>query len=524
MTTKSPAEIDPLLARRLAAGVGPAMHAYRSGDHQSTDARALAVPEVVQALMPAKGVLFITDLPTPGQVDDHLALLGEVLCRTRNRFTAALHHPLGAVAPVAARLGGPASVRLQWVLWCWITEATWQALHPAGTGARAPLTDTEADLLRPVAARQRFLALAEAFRGDRPTDQRGPHDAADRVFGAQSTHLFLARAAQARWEWTGILHRHQSHPLLAAATSSQLEAELDLLLSDHPGSGLPLSVSSKRLRQRQHGHAPKGYSTDDDQTVTVLVEHHLLPRYRWAATLRLSWALTRHPRSAKITTTIIFILCAGVLGLIGASAVWPTLFGHSTLGIAAALVCVTYLTGAVGVAVYGRSWAWPWLLRVPAAGAIGLFMVTTMHPSWWHAAFRRAGMGPPALADAPPPPVQPQWVALGFTVAALAYLVVNARNTGLSGPVALGRAVGVWALAAVHALFVALCGIAWAVPVFSEDGAVFRQAWTDYPQAALVCLAQAGSWCLAAGVFSQMLWDDRPLTAPLTHTHWRDER
>ncbi|MFE1099345.1 hypothetical protein ACFW4K_02425 [Nocardiopsis alba] len=522
MTTEQPLEIDLLLAQRLAAGVDPIVHAYRSGDHQDTDAKALAAPEVLQALMPARDVQSITDLPTPEQVDGHLAALSEVLCRTRARFTAALHHPLYIVPPMAERLGSSVSVRLQWLLLCWISEATWQALHSTDVGMQVPLTDTEADLLRPLAARQRFLVLAEAFRGDRPTGQRGPQDDADRVFGAQSTHLFLARAAQARWEWTGILHRHQSHPLLAAATSSQLEAELDQLLFDHPGSGPPLSVSSNRLRQRQRGNDPVGYSADDDQTITALVEHHLLPRYRWGAARRSSWALTRYPRWAKTITTIIFVLCAVVVGLIGASALWPTLFGHSTLGTAAALVCLTYLAGAVGVAVHGRSWAWPWLLRVPAAAAIGLFMVTTMHPSWWHAAFRQAGMSLPP--DTPPPPVQPQWVALGFAVAALAYLIVNARNTGLSTSAALGRAIGVWALAALHALFVALCGIAWAVPVFSEDGTVFRAAWTDYPQAALVCLAQAGSWCLAAGVFSQMLWDGRPLTAPLTHTHWRDER
>lgn len=527
MSTQPPPGVDSLLAQRLDAGVGCAMHAYRSGGHQSTDAQALAAPEVVQALVPARAVLF-TGLTSQDRVNDHLRLLGEVLCRTRNRFTTALHHPLHAVAPLAKHLGAPASVRLQWVLWCWITEAIWQALHPAGTGARAPLTDTEAELLRPVAARQRFLALAEAFRSDRPTEQRGPHDAADRVFGARSTHLFLARAAQARWEWTALLHHHQSHPLLAAAAPSQIEEELDLLLFDHLGSGLPLSVSSNRLLQRQHGGVPLGHSADDDQTITALVEHHLLPRYRWVATLRLSWALSRHRCLMKHITPVVFVLCTGVMGLIGASAFWPTLFGYSTLGAAAALVCATYLVGAVGVAVHGRAWAWPWLLRVPAAAAIGLFMVTTMHPSWWHAAFLRAGMEEPILAPdaAPPPspPVQPQWVAFGLALAALAYLIVNARNTGLSGRAALGRAAGVWSLAALHALFVALCGTAWAVPVFSEDGAVFRQAWSDYPQAALVCLAQAGSWCLAAGVFSQMLWDDRPLTAPLTHTHWRNER
>jgi hypothetical protein len=31
----------------------------------------------------------------------------------------------------------------------------------------------------------------------------------------------------------------------------------------------------------------------------------------------------------------------------------------------------------------------------------------------------------------------------------------------------------------------------------------------------------ATAWCLAVGVFSQILWDDRPITAPLAHLSWR---
>ncbi|OLT29300.1 hypothetical protein BJF83_11965 [Nocardiopsis sp. CNR-923] len=79
----------------------------------------------------------------------------------------------------------------------------------------------------------------------------------------------------------------------------------------------------------------------------------------------------------------------------------------------------------------------------------------------------------------------------------------------------------VWCAASAHALLIALLGLAWIVPVFSENGHLFRGAWTLYPDAALAALLQAGAWCLVAGVFSQILWDDRPLTAPLTHAHWR---
>jgi hypothetical protein len=35
-------------------------------------------------------------------------------------------------------------------------------------------------------------------------------------------------------------------------------------------------------------------------------------------------------------------------------------------------------------------------------------------------------------------------------------------------------------------------------------------------------LVLAAAWCLAVGVFSQILWDDRPITAPLAHLSWRN--
>ena len=39
---------------------------------------------------------------------------------------------------------------------------------------------------------------------------------------------------------------------------------------------------------------------------------------------------------------------------------------------------------------------------------------------------------------------------------------------------------------------------------------------------ALTVLALAAALCMAVGVFSQILWDDRPITAPLAHLSWRN--
>ncbi|MGV2386263.1 MAG UNVERIFIED_CONTAM: hypothetical protein LOD86_13500, partial [Thermobifida fusca] len=61
------------------------------------------------------------------------------------------------------------------------------------------------------------------------------------------------------------------------------------------------------------------------------------------------------------------------------------------------------------------------------------------------------------------------------------------------------------------------------VPVVSENGAELAQGWAAHSRAGVITLVQATAWCLAAGVFSQILWDDRPITAPLTHTRWRKD-
>jgi hypothetical protein len=37
-------------------------------------------------------------------------------------------------------------------------------------------------------------------------------------------------------------------------------------------------------------------------------------------------------------------------------------------------------------------------------------------------------------------------------------------------------------------------------------------------------LTVATTWSFAAGVVTQILWDDQPLTAPLAHLTWRTGR
>jgi hypothetical protein len=74
----------------------------------------------------------------------------------------------------------------------------------------------------------------------------------------------------------------------------------------------------------------------------------------------------------------------------------------------------------------------------------------------------------------------------------------------------------------MYSLIVALIGLVWVAPAFIQNARVITALWhhPNYGHAGLA-LCLAASWCLAVGVFSQILWDDRPITAPLAHLSWR---
>ena len=63
-------------------------------------------------------------------------------------------------------------------------------------------------------------------------------------------------------------------------------------------------------------------------------------------------------------------------------------------------------------------------------------------------------------------------------------------------------------------------------PSFVNDHKSLRDLFSDHHQVAhaRTVVALAAGWCLTIGVFSQILWDDRPITAALAHLQWRRER
>jgi hypothetical protein len=112
------------------------------------------------------------------------------------------------------------------------------------------------------------------------------------------------------------------------------------------------------------------------------------------------------------------------------------------------------------------------------------------------------------------------------------YLVIEVRNHGVAAGRALARALAISLVGAVHALLVCLAGLALIAPAYVDVTTAghrpivrisSRFAGTDVA-GSWHLLSVATAFCLAVGVFSQILWEDRPITAPLAHSTWRSGR
>ena len=129
----------------------------------------------------------------------------------------------------------------------------------------------------------------------------------------------------------------------------------------------------------------------------------------------------------------------------------------AAVGLAAGLLlyqatiaaAVFYLLVYVGVMAFGSDWAAVWLLRMPAASAVGVIALVSILPGDW---LRR-------LADG--------WLATFALVAvSFGYLAIEVRNHGVAAWASVRRALSVVAVGAAHALMVSLIGLVVVAPAF----------------------------------------------------------
>ncbi|WP_152522982.1 hypothetical protein [Nocardiopsis potens] len=315
--------------------------------------------------------------------------------------------------------------------------------------------------------------------------------------------------------------------------------------SERPGSGRP---SKGRPSSVAIPPAPA-----DRAVLEEVVEQYLLPRFA----IGRAWAAVLGPRRSgeekrawfRRPPNLLFFAVGGVALLALAATVAALAAEWMPYWPALVLAGSVYVLIGAGALLCGRLWAMPLMLRLPAAAALGLIVLVALHPDWWTAITPGWGL---------------IWVVVLLVGASCGYLLIEARNHNPGqlpdegGPRSkaagriLGRALVVALTGAAHAFLIALLGMAVIAPAFSEDGDRLRIAWTTGEEAASApgqetapsenpsggqngepprtpgepwaILAAATAWCLAAGVFSQILWDDQPITAPLAHRRWRSER
>ncbi|MGW0084532.1 hypothetical protein [Streptomyces sp. NPDC003393] len=491
-TVRLPTGLQPF-RERLTAGVLPTARATRPANWAERDTEAITADAVLSLLAPMLGPPRSLECRVNADPATVEAALHGIRLR-RNQLLTLLFSPDHVLETLTAAMvgeGDPARPARLWSWMCWFTEV---AHHQVGRDSGG-----EAYLLRPLVDRLRFLVMSEPLRHRLdPTWTPAPNaeapDYCGNALGQQSWPLLVRQAEEARRDWLARLNAYQSSPLLAGVTTEELDAELLLILGD---TGTTRDRFSSTHRTLDEAASP---TVRDDAVLAAVLRTHFLPRFRLLYVARLASPAGHDCWRTAILTIVAASVAAAVTGGFTAGR-----WFHAS----AMLATVAYAMLIAGVVKNGPVWATQWLLRFPAAAAFGLFGLLTLPMNWWSDPHPKWAVAPAALV-----------------LAAASYLVIEVRNHGVRGLQALKRAGGVLAVGAVHAFLLSLIVLVAVAATYTEsvpgDGrSPFTELWNT-TGLAWQTLTLATAWALAIGVFSQILWDDRPITAPLAHLTWHD--
>jgi len=320
-----------------------------------------------------------------------------------------------------------------------------------------------------------------------------------------SRELVLAEARAARDDWLAHLNGWEDDPWLAARHQRDpggLESDLRWLTTTWP----------RRPRGEPAWPGDPGYLDLEPEGVqdrnayrrvaTDVAELHWLPR----GSLRSATAtLLPDHRVARLLPWLCPLIALIVVGLFVA-----------TPGRAAALVALGLLVAGIGVAgaVPSRLTGLG-LLRIPAAAAVGQVVLLSLTPRWW--------LAPRGWT-----------VGAGLLVIAALYLVLESRLHGAQRWWAYPRGLVIAGIGAGYAFALSLVVFTFVAPWVAERGECLGGWWSasrwsaralthscsqqlnvgEAAAPAGVLLLMTG-WSLAVGLAAQILWDDRPVTAPL---------
>lgn len=327
-----------------------------------------------------------------------------------------------------------------------------------------------AAIARPLIHRARFHLLTA------PAVHPGVGWPREQVFG--STRNLDTRAEQARLDWALHLVNHEEHAALRGFPAAVIDTELRAL--SRP-TRPPTSADS----------AP---SEEEGRFRVWLAQEAYLPRFMLDA----AWAAVRPP-------VLVWPILA-LLALVGFSPLvtlaWPGIQTDTALTAAAAAAGLTYL--AVGLLIIHRpETAALWCLRLPAGAAIGIVALISVDNDW----ATTTGL---------------TWLSASLVLLAvtIGYLITEAVGHGVPrGRTLFSRVLTISVLGYAHATAVAVITLVVVVPAVKPT--LHNTLSTPNALAIGPATVLASSVGLAAGVLLQVLWDDRPVTYPLSHLPWR---
>ncbi|MCR6488389.1 hypothetical protein M8542_36720 [Amycolatopsis sp. OK19-0408] len=372
--------------------------------------------------------------------------------------------------------------------------------------------------MRSRAARLRFVVWSLPFRlralgedadvlperVDPPATRPGDQPPPPQMLQVDQAVLLLARTA--REEWLSHLRAWQDDPWLSAVhhtDPARFEWELRWVTHAWPDDTAAADVRGRRLAlvARRAGDIERG--DDQDRVAGEVAEHHWLPRAALPVGSRASGPGGRRRAAA-----------------FGSLALAPLLLYAAQAGQLARWVALAQLAvGMVAVIAARPRRDALLLLRLPAASAAGALVLLSFTPRWW--------LDPDAWR-----------VGLGLLAVSMLYLIIETRLHGVPVWAAVRRGTVIGLIGAGYAMTLSILILGFAAPSVAEDGQCLLGWWQHPPYTAHPYLpAQAAAcadalhagaaaapagfvllltgWSLAVGLAAQVLWDDRPVTAPL---------